>query len=1210
MNLFNKFSTAISNEASTSNADTDQNLCDSTDDTVHQSDNESDDEVDTDNEDLDLDNDSTSESDSDTEIFDLATLINRTLTGNPLLQEYHDVGNAVWECMHCGACMWYQERKCKSKDTLNPEFQLCCRNDKIQLPLLKAPPHLLQHLLFNSSSPDSKHFQAKIRMYNSMFSFTSPGMNLHDQVNRAGGPPTMRLQGQPCHRIGSMLPEIGEIPKYAQLYIYDTENEIQNRIDNFRNNKDINKEIVTNLVKMLDDHNVLAKGFRMARDILKDGQVHNLKLKLISERTTDGRIYNQPTVSEVAALIVGDVDSGEKRDIILHERNGQLQRIDEFHPDYLSYQYPLLFPYGEDGYRTGILHKYQHETIVTKNNRLTIRDWLSFRIQSRKAEARTLLCSRRLYQQFLVDGFTMLEAERLNWLRKNQTKLRVGKYHRLNESSHTGIQNGQTKRGKRVVLPSSFVGSRRYLDQLYFDGMSISSHVGFPDIFITFTCNPNWPEIHRELLNGNLKPHDRPDIVARVFKMKFDALMKDLTKNQLLGKVLAYLYTIEFQKRGLPHAHILIFLHPKSKYPNPDDINRIISAEIPNPQTQKELYNLVKSNMMHGPCEDTIVDQDGFPVYRRRSNSHIIVKNGIELDNRHVVPYNPILLLKYRGHINMEWCNQRSSIKYLFKYIHKGYDRISATITSTRGDRNTEVDEIKEYLDCRMEQVLENPSVTESMFTSWLEANAKYSGARKLTYGDDKEFIEAINQAKDWGSGRLLRLFFVTMLLSSTMDRPAYVWSKTKHWLSDGILYMQRRIANNPGLNLTDEQIFNLTLLDIEKLLEKNRRTLKEFPSMPYPQHYITADLDEQRIIFEKIMTAVNEQKGGVFFLHGYGGTGKTYMWRTLSSAIRSKLQIVLNVASSGIASLLLPGGRTAHSKFKIPVPTEDNSTCNIEFGDDHSQLLQQTKLIIWDEAPMAHRYCFEALDRTMRDVMSEYGNSEHIFGGKVVVFGGDFRQILPVVPRGSRSDIVHASLKSSAIWNHVQVLTLTKNMRLQCGSSEAEKAEMKEFSEWILKVGEGKIAEPNDGIAEIEIPEELLITEFDDPILAIVNSTYPKLLDQYLDQDFLSNRAILASTIEVVEQINEFVLGLLPGEEVEYLSADSLDQSEVNANNFYDVLTPEFLNSLRTSGLPNHRIKLKIGTPIMLMRNIDQSEGLCNGTRLIVTNLAKYAIA
>jgi ATP-dependent DNA helicase PIF1 len=287
---------------------------------------------------------------------------------------------------------------------------------------------------------------------------------------------------------------------------------------------------------------------------------------------------------------------------------------------------------------------------------------------------------------------------------------------------------------------------------------------------------------------------------------------------------------------------------------------------------------------------------------------------------------------------------------------------------------------------------------------------------------------------------------------------------------------------------------------------------------------------DEQKKIFKKIMKAVNDQKGGVFFLHGYGGTGKTFMWRTLASALRSQMKIVLTVASSGIASLLLPGGRTAHSKFKIPVPTEDNSTCQIAYEDDRAELLQQTQLIIWDEAPMAHKNCFEALDATMKDIMSKHNNSKEIFGGKVIVFGGDFRQILPVVPRGTRSDIVHSSINASYIWDHVEVLTLNQNMRLQCGSSAIEKQQMDEFSKWLLRVGEGKVNNPNDGVVDIEIPEELLIKEFDDPVLEIINSTYPNLLDNWRNFDFLSTRAILASTIDVVDKINFVVLGLLPG--------------------------------------------------------------------------------
>jgi hypothetical protein len=296
---------------------------------------------------------------------------------------------------------------------------------------------------------------------------------------------------------------------------------------------------VKDLKSMLDKNNVHAKAFRMARDTLKQGPVQDVKLKLIADRKTDGRIYNKPTVSEVAALIVGDIDSASHRDIILQGQTGSLQRIDEFHASYLGFQYPLLFPYGEDGYRPGIMLKYKDDIVVTGRNRLTIKNWFSFRIQSRKYEAMTLLLSRRLLQQFVVDGYAMIESERLNWLRRNQSKLRVGKYRQLSESGAANNQGQPRMQGKRVVLPSTFVGSKRYMDQLYFDGMAISSVLGFPDIFITFTCNPNWPEITRELGKYNLKPQDRPDIVSRVFKIKFDELIKDLTKRHVLGQVLA-----------------------------------------------------------------------------------------------------------------------------------------------------------------------------------------------------------------------------------------------------------------------------------------------------------------------------------------------------------------------------------------------------------------------------------------------------------------------------------------------------------------------------------------------------------------------------------------------------------------------------------------------------------------------------------------------
>ncbi|XP_058745888.1 uncharacterized protein LOC131618738 [Vicia villosa] len=335
--------------------------------------------------------------------------------------------------------------------------------------------------------------------------------------------------------------------------------------------------------------------------------------------------------------------------------------------------------------------------------------------------------------------------------------------------------------------------------------------------------------------------------------------------------------------------------------------------------------------------------------------------------------------------------------------------------------------------------------------------------------------------------------------------------------------------------------------------------------------------IDEQRGIFEEIMDVVEKQQGSVIFLYGYGGTG----------------------------------GRTGHSRFKITVPTLETSICNIEKQDDLAELLKMTDLIIWDEAPMANKSCFESLEKSLRDIMSGTSHaSKTVFGGKVVVFGSDFRQILPVIPRGTRSDIIHAKINASYIWDHCKVLRLTKNMRLQTGDNASSTADdIRSFSEWILKIGDGTMCEPNDGYVDICIPYEFLISNFSDPVKAIVEDTYPDLILKYLDSNYLQSHAILASTIEVVDDINQYITNLLPGEEKEYFSSDSIDKSDVTSCDAYENLTPEFLNALKTSRLPKNSIRLKVGATIMLMHNLGQSEGLCNGTRLTVTRLANHVI-
>lgn len=292
---------------------------------------------------------------------------------------------------------------------------------------------------------------------------------------------------------------------------------------------------------MLDSENSLVKSYRMVRDCFRENPNMNIKLKLIGRRDKDGRSYNLPTASEVAALIVGDIgDSVENRDIIVHTQSGNLKRISELHPSYLPLQYPLLFPYGDDGYRVDILHRgvVEPKEKTTKRIHCTMREFFSYRIQDRDNHFSLILNSRRLLQQFLVDGYTMIESERLFFIRHNQGDLRCESYHNLLNVRNNGNSN-ISNIGQRVILPSSFTGGARYMMQNYLDAMSLCKWFGYPDFFITITCNPKWPEVKRFLKDTNLKPEDRPDILCRLFKIKLDAFIKDLKENKILGKVQA-----------------------------------------------------------------------------------------------------------------------------------------------------------------------------------------------------------------------------------------------------------------------------------------------------------------------------------------------------------------------------------------------------------------------------------------------------------------------------------------------------------------------------------------------------------------------------------------------------------------------------------------------------------------------------------------------
>jgi ATP-dependent DNA helicase PIF1 len=343
----------------------------------------------------------------------------------------------------------------------------------------------------------------------------------------------------------------------------------------------------------------------------------------------------------------------------------------------------------------------------------------------------------------------------------------------------------------------------------------------------------------------------------------------------------------------------------------------------------------------------------------------------------------------------------------------------------------------------------------------------------------------------------------------------------------------------------------------------------------------------EQRIAFDEILESVYGQSR-IFFLDGPGGSGKTYLYNVLLGAVRHDGMVALAVASSGIASMLLSGGRTAHSRFKITLDAND-CFCNIEKGTHLAHLLCSTKLIVWDEAPMAHKATIEAVDCALRDIR----DNDSPFGGITVVFGGDFRQILPVIPKGNRAMTVQASLKRSYLWQLIKVLKLTSNMRVQGDEFQA-------YRDFIMRIGNG--TQPQDEDGNVEFPQSTVVSSLDD----LIESTYPDFKNAYKQTDYLSERSILTTRNDRVDDLNDKLLNLLDGPRMEYSSSDSLILSEKTNASLYPT---EFLNSLDVNGCPPHKLFLKVGCPIILLRNLDANHGLCNGTRLIVQRLHSHVI-
>jgi len=990
-----------------------------------------------------------------------------------------------------------------------------------------------------------------------------------------------------------------------------------------------------------------------------------------------------------------------------------------------------------------------------------------YRLHTRRNEFSPLFHADRLFQQYCVDSFAACEATALDWIRTHQHKIRADVYGGLQDNLVSAdVSLGEL--GRRFILPSSFAGGDRFMQQLFQDSMAIVRQFGRPTFFITFTANPHWHEVLDNLYQGQ-QPQDRPDLIARVFHLRIKLLLAEL-KEGLLGPYQAHVYTIEYQKRGLPHMHLLLWLSPEARFLSSGRIDEVVCAELPPLSWGEDYRKLVIGQMTHGPCGDdnlrapcmarrfptsplscqkgfpkdfcpvTAVHENRYPEYCRRDNgdSFSVAKPGcpgetVVRDNRWVVPHNPYLLRKYQCHMNVEVCATVQAVKYIHKYVYKGSDRTTAVVGST-------TDEITRYVtgryigpteacwrifefathqewppvqqlpvhlkdqhtvyfsdDLNPSQLASKMAKSRSKLMAFFLYNEKYTDGRQYLYQEfpahftwkdtarvwqkrqrleglttgrmyhcnpvsgeryylrllltsvrgprsfeelymvsgvrhdsyqaaciarglaenDQEWYQCFDEAITFTTARGLRTLFLTGLRQRLIADPREIWARycesfcddLRHRLSrepasfpmvllnphyDYGLWMLAQGLADQQLSLTDvslpEHVFDWGDVDCLRAQQDDQAISRQL--IADLQHQLNPD---QQACFQAITRRIlDNPQSAHFYLQGPGGTGKTFLYKAIYHHFRSQGKKVLCVASTGIAALLLPNGQTSHAQFKIPINLNEASVSSISKSGRLASELKKVDLVIWDEVPMQHKYCFEVVHRLFVDLRS--ASDDLLFGGVPFLLGGDFAQILPVVAQGERADIVKACLQRSFIWTKLDRLYLRTNMRVSNATDPQDRA----FVHWI-----GSLSYTPDLIGPVTIPHFIQKT---DSVPGLISTVYPpEILQRSLtDPTIFQGRVILSALNQSVSELNRNILGSFPGPYRVYHSIDSTDLSE---DSNVEELPVEHLQGIDLPSLPPSKLVLKVGIPVMLLRNLCPKEGLCNGARMVVTNMRQHCI-
>jgi hypothetical protein len=466
---------------------------------------------------------------------------------------------------------------------------------------------------------------------------------------------------------------------------------------------------------------------------------------------------------------------------------------------------------------------------------------------------------------------------------------------------------------------------------------------------------------------------------------------------------------------------------------------------------------------------------------------------------------------------------------------------------------------------------------------------------------DDREIVYALEEVAHYGSPAKLRQTFTLMLKHGEISKPENIWGQFKDELMADILYQERK-SKESHTQLDIKKVENICLNKLEDLLQDMDMTLTAIDSLPNPEivkhtpKVISRELfdtedqkknfvekvellnEGQKEIFEMVTASLMSSSPGLqFCVDAPAGSGKTFLFTILAYFIRMNGGICLCMASTGNAAENMEGGKTAHSRFRLPIPVLEDSVCGIKLQTSEATVIREAKLLLWDEIFNINKLCIEIVERFLRDLM---GNNLP-YGGKTILFGGDPMQIPSVVRKGGRAEVVAASFKSSPLYSNIIKVKLTENMRVQEDNVQ--------FCKWLMDIGNGvKLSPETDDANSVPIPDHMLVSS----IHSLIDETFPNI--NKMPAKEMMNSAIFSTVNDDVWDVNRICLDKKNGDKRVYLSNDSVED---------ECAAPiELLNSRKPGGFPDHNLELKVDCPVMLLRNL--SSGLVNGTRMVVRGM------